>query len=340
MESANHFPSRRDFLRHTGLLAGGLFLETARLSAEHLLGNNTSTEGLSQRILGKTRSPVSTLCLDTTPSGLSTAISSRQIAEIINQALDQGINFIDTARTAGNAEDGIALALDNRRHKVFLSTKVWANTPADADLSLDASLRSLKTDYVDLLYFHNLGTRNFDEATGPDGVFTWLLKQKQSGKTRFVGISGNNLSERFPPFIQTNQIDVIMMVLNFVDRHIYAFEEKILPLARRHNLGVVAMKVFGGARGGIGGYNRQNMLPQMPEEYLELAIRYVLDLPGVTSANIGFLNAEQVRKNIVLAGNYKPLTLDEQKLLETAGRNLAAKWRPHFSPILQPASTV
>ena len=334
MDSANNSPSRRDFLRQTSLIAGGLFLGAARLSAIPLLSSGTTAKALPQRILGKTRAQVSTLSLDIAPCGLSTAVSTRQIADIVNAALDQGINFIDSARTSGKAEEGIGMALGRRRRETFLSTKVWADTPADAERSLAASLRSLKTDYVDLLCFHNLGTRNFQEATGPDGVFTWLLKQKQAGKTRFAGISGHNLSERFPAYIRTNQIDVIMMVLNFVDRHIYAFEEKILPLAQEHNLGVVAMKVFGGVRGGLGAHIGQKPVPQMPDDYLELAVRYVLNLPGVAAANIGVYDAPQLRKNIAMVENFKPLTPREQNLLDLAGRKLASQWRPHFGPII------
>jgi len=334
MDSSNNSPSRRDFLRQTSLIAGGLFVGAARLSAIPLLSSGTTAKALPQRILGKTRAPVSALSLDTAPCGLSTAVSTRQIADIVNAALDQGINFIDSARTSGRAEEGIGMALGRRRRETFLSTKVWADTPADAERSLAASLRSLKTDYVDLLYFHNLGTRGFEESTGPDGVFTWLLKQKQAGKIRFVGISGYNLSERFPAYIRTDQIDVIMMVMNFVDRHIYAFEEKILPLARDHNLGVVAMKVFGGVRGGLGAHIGQRPVPQMPEEYLELAVRYVLNLPGVTTANIGVYDADQLRKNIARVEKFKPITPREQNLLDVAGCKLAAQWRPHFGPIM------
>jgi predicted aldo/keto reductase-like oxidoreductase len=130
-----------------------------------------------------------------------------------------------------------------------------------------------------------------------------------------------------------------MMVLNFVDRHIYAFEEKILPLAQEHNLAVVAMKVFGGVRGRFGARVGQKPVPQMPEEYLELAVRYVLNLPGVTAANIGVYDAGQLPKNIARVGNLKPLTPREQNLLDLAGRKLAAQWRPHFGPIATCTST-
>jgi len=334
------FTSRRAFLCKTGLLTGGLFLEAAKLKQSLFPNNAASSQELPCRILGKTQVPLTTLSLDTTPCGCATNISSGQIAHIVNEALNQGINCIDTARTSGNAEEGIGMALGRRRCDVFLSTKVWADTVADAERSLSTSLRTLRTDYVDLLYFQNLGTLNFEKATASDGVFTWLVAQKQSGKTRFIGISGHNLSERFPDFITTGQLDAIMMVLNFVDRYIYAFEDKILPLARSYDLGIVAMKVFGGIRGGFRRYSGPKAPPQLPEEYLQLAMRYALNLPGVTTANIGMHNVDQVCRNVAMARNIKPLTIEEQNKLENLGRQLAQHWRPHFGPIFSTSKTI
>jgi diketogulonate reductase-like aldo/keto reductase len=154
MTNSNNSLSRRDFFRRSSLITGGLFLETARLSAVPLISNGTTKKTIPRRILGKIRVPVSTLSIDTTPCGLTKDVSAGQIADIVDRALDQGINFIDTAHTVGKAEEGIGMVLGRRRREFFLSTKIWSDTPSDAERSLAASLRSLKTDYVDLLYFH------------------------------------------------------------------------------------------------------------------------------------------------------------------------------------------
>jgi predicted aldo/keto reductase-like oxidoreductase len=325
--------SRRDFLKQSGIASGGLILEALSLSAAFpLLRENAKSEDLQRRIFGKTGMSVSPLSLDTTLCGMSSAFTAGQIADIVRASLDQGINCIDAAPFAGNSEEGVGKAL-SRRRDIILSTKIWADTPQDAERSLAASLRALKTDFVDVLYYHNLGTRDFNQSTGPDGVFTWLLKQKKAGKVRFVGISGCNMSERFPDYIRTNQVDVIMMVLNFVDRNVYAFEKSVLPLAREYNLGIAAMKVFGGVRGGLGAVLGQKTVPQMPEEHLELALRYVLSLPGVATANISVCDVGHLRRNVEIAGNSKPLTFPERDFLEKTGRRLAARWRPYFGPI-------
>ncbi|MEI8373875.1 MAG: aldo/keto reductase [Planctomycetota bacterium] len=320
--------SRRKFLHQTGAAVGSVILGVASSASA-----STAAEGLPRRVLGKTKIPVSILTLGTAPCGQSNFGTSRQVAEIVNAAVDEGINFIDTAHIYGCAEEGIGLALGRRRKEVFLATKVWADTIQEAEERFDQSLKLLKTEQVDLVYFHSLGNRDVGRARQADGVFNWLLKQKQLGKTRFLGISGHNACERFPTFIESGDVDVIMMVLNFVDRYTYDFEAKVLPLARKHDLGIVAMKVFGGVRGGFASYGGRKTPPQIDAQYLELAVRYSLGLPGVAAVNIGVHDAEQVRKNVQIVKNFRPLSTEERSLLERVGRELAKKWGPHFGPV-------
>jgi uncharacterized protein len=325
--------TRRRFGQQTGLIAGGA------LMASIGRGHAAEVDGtLQERILGKTGVKLSTFTLGTAPCGQSKSISMRDVADMVSRSLDLGVTSIDTARIYGNAEEGIGLALGNRRKEIFLATKVWADTVDDAEQSLAQSLRLLKTDYVDLLYFHNLGARQVDMAQEPDGVFTWLRKQKELGKTRFVGISGHNLSQRFGPFIESGGVDVALMVLSFVDRFVYRFEQSVLPLARKHNLGVLAMKVFGGVEGGFGNYGGPKRRPQLPAEHLELAVRYALEIPGVTSLNIGVHDAEQVRHNLAMIRRFEPLTEAEKAKAAALGRELAAEWGPQFGPTTEPVA--
>jgi predicted aldo/keto reductase-like oxidoreductase len=325
--------SRRKFLHQTGAAVGSVVLGGQGVWAASPAGVATAAEGLPRRVLGRTKIPVSILTLGTAPCGQSKFVSSRQVADIVNTAVDEGINFIDTARIYGCAEEGIGLALGCRRKEVFLATKVWADTITEAEERFGQSLKLLKTEQVDLLYFHSLGSRDVGRARRADGVFNWLLKQKQLGKTRFVGISGHNAGGRFPAFIESGDVDVVLMVLNFVDRHAYDFEEKVLPVACKHNLGVVAMKVLGGMRGGFDSYGGPKAPPQLDAQYLELAVRYALGLLGVATVNIGVHDAEQVRKNVRIVKNFRPLSGEEQALLEKVGGELARKWGPHFGPV-------
>jgi predicted aldo/keto reductase-like oxidoreductase len=283
--------------------------------------------------LGKTKQKVSALALGTWPCGRSQDVDTAAVTRLVNEALDLGINFVDTAHNYGKAEDAIGQALGQRRDQVFLATKVWADDADAALQSLEESLRALRTDYVDLVYLHSVGNRDVQQAMDDDGALTYLLQQKTTGKTRFVGISGHSRVKAFVPIIEAGEIDVVMMAMNFVDRHIYAFEETVLPVANQHNTGVACMKVFGGIRGGFGAADGPNPGPQLDSRYLKQAIRYALGLPGVATLVIGPHTIEQLRQNIDMVSGYQPLTEQEQAELSKLGRNLAGQWGEHYGPV-------
>jgi uncharacterized protein len=107
--------TRRRFGQQTGLLAGGA------LMASIGRGHAAEVDGtLPERILGKTGVKLSTFTLGTAPCGQSKSISTRDVADMVSRSLDLGVTSIDTARIYGNAEEGIGLALGNRRKEIFL----------------------------------------------------------------------------------------------------------------------------------------------------------------------------------------------------------------------------
>jgi len=329
--------SRRTFVRRTGVLAGGMLVGAKTVSAwaaetsDQPAAVGKSPEELPRRVLGRTGVPVTTLTLGTAPCGLCPKIPPPEIAKIVNCALDLGINSVDTAPAYKQAEEGVGLALGRRRKQTFLATKVLADTIEEAEKSFSSSLRLLKTDCVDLVYYHSVGSHDVEKALDSDGVFTWLLKQKAAGKFRFLGISGHHMPGAFPRLLETGHVDVLLTVVNFVDRHIYNFEETVLPVARKHNVGIVAMKVFGGARGSR--YQDPKAPPELDLEHLPLAVRYSLGIPGVATVNLGVHNVGQLRKNVQLVKSFQRLSPEERDAASKLGRRLAQQWGPRFGPV-------
>jgi uncharacterized protein len=322
--------SRRGFVRAAGMAAGAVALG----SGKPVPAWAASDPGeLSRRVLGRTKLEVTTMTLGAAPCGIASDVSVEEVSQIVNLAIDLGINSIDTAPTYGKSEEGIGKALGSRRKDVILATKIMTDSVAEAEKRLANSLRTLKTEYIDILYFHHLGDRAVDRARNPDGVYTWLLKQKQAGKCRFVGISGHNLPDRFIPFLKSGDVDVILVNINFADRYTYNFEERVLPLARKHDTGIVAMKVFGGPDPKTGSWGTRKSKPRIPVEDLELAIRYALAIPGVATANLGVHTAEQLRENVEAVKRFRPLSADEAEKTTRVGRQLASEWGPHFGPV-------
>jgi uncharacterized protein len=280
-----------------------------------------------RRVLGRTNVPITTFTLGTAPCG---CLPPAEVAQLVRTALDEGVNAIDTSEKYQNSQEGVGLALGTRRKEVFLSTKVYANSIDEAEQSLRTSIRLLKTDYFDVLYYHGLGNLNIERAMEPDGVFTWLVKQKQAGKCRFLGISGHNLPGRFPRFLETGEVDVILVTLNFVDCHTYNFEERVLPLARKHKVGVVAMKVFGGGAGM--NYKRPGPA-HLDTQYIPQSLRYALSLPDVASADLGVCTAEQIRHNVQMVKQFTPLSAGELADLLKIGKTLAGEWGEYLGPV-------
>jgi len=269
---------------------------------------------------------------------MSPAISPAQVGRIVKTAMDLGVNYIDTAPGYGNAEEGIGPVLGKRRKDIILGTKLYTDSIVKAEEMFSGSLKKLKTDYVDLLYFHQLGDRDIPKSRKADGVFTYILKQKKAGKCRFVGVTSHNRPGRVAEFLETGLVDVLMVPVNFADEYTYGYEKKVLPIARKHNVGIVAMKVFGGPALKKTGkwswrWDDPDNKANVGVENIEIAIRYGLSVRGVSTANLGVHNIQQVRQNVKHVMNFKPLTDAERKKLAKLGKQLAAKWGPQYGPV-------
>jgi predicted aldo/keto reductase-like oxidoreductase len=160
---------------------------------------------------------------------------------------------------------------------VFVVTKTHE---ADGDAALrllQKNLKELQTGHADLVYAHSLGDMDLRTALSKNGVLAALQKAKRDGLCRFIGISGHSRPAKFVRALQDFDIDVMMCAVNFADRHTYKFEQNIFPIAARKNVGLVAMKVYGGADWRSQAQSNR----MMPDEYLRQAFRYALSLPNV-----------------------------------------------------------
>jgi predicted aldo/keto reductase-like oxidoreductase len=292
--------------------------------------------------LGRTKEAVTRMTLGTVPSGMAEGATPKDVARVVDAALEAGVRSIDVAPTYIQAEAGAGMALGSRRKEVFLSTKVLADTVEVAEEFFANSLRTLKTDHVDVLYLHSVGSRAKDRdpdvVLRPDSVFPWIVKQKKLGKCRFVGVSSHNAPSMCNQVLETGEVDVLLTVINFVDRYIYNHQAEVLPVARKHGTGVVAMKVFGGARRVLPPGQEVNLAgpAEIAGQDFSLAIRYALSVPGVTAVNLGCYTTEELRRNVASVRAFKPLTEQERKSLEKMGKKLAPIWGERFGPAQRP----
>ena len=121
--------------------------------------------------------------------------------------------------------------------------------------------------------------------------------------------------------------------MNYADRYIYDFESKVLPECRKQNVGVVAMKVYAGIKGGFRNHRRGSVGCNTPPELLPKAMAYALDLEGVSSAIIGPYTREQAIQNVEYARQYRPLSESDRRELLAFGKKLAQELGPRYGPI-------
>ncbi len=323
---------RRNFIKNSALLGGGL------LAFNNLSGLQTGSQGakeMTYATLGRTGEKVSRLGLGGGPVGWSD--DPEEVINMISKAFDEGITFFDTAPTYtdGKSEERFGKALKGKRDKVFLVSKTADASYEGTWKLLNQSLKRLQTDYIDLVHIHNIGhERTFPDLNytlSDDGALGALREAKQKGAIRFIGASGHVYPSRFHQAMDTNEIDVLMLAVNFILQHTYDFEHKVWARALTKNLGLVSMKVLGGSDG------RNNRNHRMDPEDYENAIRYTLTLNGLSTAVIGVGNIEEYNKLYNTFVNATPLSEDEFLKLSKHGLEIIEKnpwWKtPHGTPV-------
>ncbi len=290
-------------------------------------------EPLPTRILGKTGVPISMIGFGTAPAG--NRLPLKGAVRLYEEALNLGVTYFDTAPDFagyGRAQDQLGHLLKERRREVFLVTKCYEPSGDAALRLLERNLRELQTDHADLVFVHSVGADMMDPRVvfGRNGCYGALLRAKADGLTRFVGLSGHNRPGRFIEAVNKFEVDVLLNAVNFVDRHTYNFEQQLWPLAARANIGLIAMKVYGGKRRGLFTGMSHTL---MPARYRDLAFRYTFSQPHLASAAIGMATRRELHENLERARRFTPLTRAELDRLDGIGRQLARDWGPHFGAV-------
>jgi len=170
-----------------------------------------------------------------------------EVDGILSEARALGINFLDTAECYGHnhlSESLIGNSLAGRRHEWIIATKFGHNpnndlkdenfSPEQVLLQLEASLRALRTDYIDIYQLHSAANAFFDN----DALWTMLAKQVEAGKVRYLGNSVPLPNAGFQlPRSSAFGIQVIQVPYNALQT---TAEETVLPEAQRQDLGVIA----------------------------------------------------------------------------------------------------
>lgn len=281
---------------------------------------------MNYRRLGRTNLQVSEISLGTVELGMDYGIpaqgahrrpSGADAARLLNRALDLGVNLIDTAQAYGESEVIIGQALKSRRDEYILATKIgslsWEGYSGTelrkrVEASIIESLRALQTDIIDLLYIHNATPELIQQGE----IVEIMERARQVGYARFIGTT--TYGEAAPlAVLEDGHFDCIQVAYNLLDRQ---FEERVLPLAKEKDVGVVIRSVL--LKGALtyryahlpeelrelrAAVNRVNSLRDTQDTSLpELAYRFVLGHPVVSTALVGTGRVHELQEIVSFAG--------------------------------------
>ena len=199
-------------------------------------------------VLGRTGLRVSRLGLGGAPlAGDFGSADPREVEAMIHEALDLGVNVIDTAPRygGGESERRIGRALRGRRNAVILATKAAGhNQTYDYETvtrSVEDSLRRLQTDWVDLLQLHDVDSQPYELLM--EEALPALERLREQGKVRYIGISGRNLA-LLMRYMRTGRYDTVQFYARYmlID---HTAKDALLPLAAETGMGVINGSVLG-----------------------------------------------------------------------------------------------
>ena len=236
--------------------------------------------------------------------------------DLLNLVLDSGINFIDTSIDYGDSEKLIGKFISHRRSEFFLASKCGCPVGFEKDHvftkdnitnGINQSLKLLKTDYLDLVQLHSCSIDILKKGE----VIDALVKARDSGKTRFIGYSGDNEDAVYA--INTGVFDTLQTSFNLVEQHA---RSKLFEIAVANNMGIIAKRPIANGAWGTDvspsayadEYFRRAKLmievgeiPDATSDRIDLALGFVLAHSAVNTAIVGTRNLRHLQSNISMA---------------------------------------
>ena len=256
--------SRRKFLKVAGAglmlpAAGCLSTKSMKVMPEETPNN------VVYRTLGKTGLRV---------SGVGYGIGFVPIPEVVNKALDMGVNYYDTSRVYGDSEKTFGEIIKGRdRSKLVIATKSGNRRKQDILKDIDTSLTQLGTDYVDVYHLHARDT----PSAIPDEALEAMQEIKKAGKARALGFSCHDPNRMVDFHLESGVFDVIQTTYSYAIGGFY--RDQAIKKLSDAGIGIIAMKVVV-ALTGLNLQNLQNQPPKKGDAPLA-GIKWVLNNPAI-----------------------------------------------------------
>ncbi len=274
---------------------------------------------MEKRKFGKTDMEVSVLGFGGAEIGFNPQQTQEAVNQLLNSALDAGLNLIDTAAGYLKSEQMIGEAVGKRRKEFYLITKCGALdgfTRSDWSVkgilaTIETSLRDLKTDYLDIAQLHSCTSEILKRGEAIEG----LQRAQEKGYTRYIGYSGDNEDARYA--VEMDIFDSLQTSVSIADQTPI---DTNIKLAATKNIGVIAKRPIANAvwrhdSKPSESYHHEywdriqklkfDFLTKSLEEATATALRFTLSIPGVSVAIVGTTKPQRWQENarFVAEGN-------------------------------------
>ncbi|MBF0400609.1 MAG: aldo/keto reductase [Magnetococcales bacterium] len=309
---------RRDFLKSSMALAAGATLPALAVAAESGSANQQGTDNpvvKKYRPLGKTGINM---------GDISFGAGKLSSSSMVLRAIDRGMNYFDTAPDYGSSETliGEAMSRFKQREKIHIASKYCSPDPYPAHLpagspvadyiaSVDASLKRMNLDYLDVIFVHAIGEKSTSleeeqKRLLDDNMLTATETLKKAGKVRNLAVSShgpNNLEPLLLTAVKSGHFDLIMTAFNFMK---FPKLPEVIQTASEQGVGVIAMKTLAGAK--------ESHVEAGNALFEHAAFRWVLKHPQVAGLVVTIKNVEHL--NLYLQASGTTFTAADQRTLD------------------------
>jgi len=235
-------------------------------------------------------------------------------------AIDQGINYFDTAYIYPGSESALGQVLEKNglRDRVNIATKLphyLIKSRDGAEKLFQEELRRLRTDHVDYYLMHMLNDVDAWHRLVEMGMADWIAEKKASGAIRQIGFSYHGNSDMFCKILDAYDWEFCQIQYNYLDEHSQA-GRRGLQYAAGKGIPVIIMEPLRGGR-------LVGMLPESAKQifdaqnvrrsYAEWGLRWLWNQPEVTVVLSGMSTMDMVRENVRIASETEPGTITEQE---------------------------
>ncbi len=276
-------------------------------------------EELSALGMGAMRLPT----IDGNPAG---DIDEAQVEEMVAYAMEQGINYYDTAYGYHDGKSEIVMGkvlAKYPREKFYVADKFPGYDLSNMDkveAIFEEQIRKTGMEYFDFYLFHNVCELNVEQYLDPKyGIMDYLWKQKENGRIRHLGFSTHARVDVMKNFLEQygDRMEFCQIQLNYLDWTLQEAKEKVALLNER-NIPIWVMEPLRGGK-------LANLTEEQAADFKKLrkdetaaswAFRYLQGIEGVTVTLSGMSNLAQLKENIETFHTEKPLNEEEQAVVQ------------------------